>query len=386
MKTHENLHGEKVRLSEDISELKQIDLFLGSVCNGLAMTPGSIFRIAGQYLPNWGIGVNKSKNENWIEERSRNAYYEEWESGTGDANVAIEKAIEKAGLEYGNKDMNDVLADTVVRILHDMSGLIQDRTREFAIIDIGAGTGDTTVAILDAMQSSSVTEALASKCHFYVLEPSFKRLEEVFERLEEHPLKPRKTLISSNLEEYLRTVRRESFNMVVSNAVFHHMGFLTHLRLLRESLANNGIMVIGDWHTTLWQHPAYLAPILRKLGASDIDVRRFENFFNVRRGDVELVESRLTPMQLEANYQMLAYVTALADELKNVGAKSQLRFFEAHESLEDRLGKLKSAGFETNLEELKRNYNGFIHMKSNTRHLYQKSDIACVTAVAKTKK
>jgi len=374
-----------MRLAERIEELQKIDAFLDEMCEGLAMTPGSIFRIAGQYLPNWGIAVNR-KNESWIWERSRSAYYAEWEGGTGDANTAIEKAIEKAGLEYGNKDMNDVLADTVVRLLHDMSKTIQDKTRDFAIIDVGAGTGDTTLAILDAMQSSEVTEALASKCHFYILEPSFKRLGNVFERLEEHPLKPRKTLISSNLEEYLRTVRRESFNMVVSNAVFHHMGFLSHLRLLREGLAKNGVMVIGDWHTTVWQHPAYVAPILRKLGASEMNVRKFESFFNVRKGDLETVESGLTPKQLEANRQMLAYVTALADELRSVGAKSKLKFLEAHESLENRLGKLRAAGFETDMDELKANYSGFLNMKSNQRHLYHKSDIACVVAVAKTKK
>ncbi len=386
MTPHESLRSEPIRLKKNIGELEQIDLFLKTICDDLAMTPGSIFRIAGQHLANWGIEVNKTKNEKWIEERSKRAYYEEWEGGTGDANAAIEKAIEKAGLEYGNKDLNSVLADTVVRILSDVSGVIQDRTRDFAIIDIGAGTGDTTVAILDAMQSSSVTEALASKCHFYVLEPSFKRLNEVFERLEEHPLKPRKTLISSNLEEYLRTVKRESFNMVVSNAVFHHMGFLTHLRLLREGLAKNGIMVIGDWYTTVWQHPAYLAPILRTLGARDMDVRRFENFFNVKKGDLELVEEKLTPRQLEANRQMLAYVIALAEELRNVGTKSQLRFFEAHESLENRLGKMRAAGFETDMEQLRANYSGFVNMKSNQRHLYQRSDIACVVAVAKTRK
>ncbi|NYZ74284.1 class I SAM-dependent methyltransferase [Candidatus Micrarchaeota archaeon] len=373
---------ECVRLKEAIPELEEIDAFVTNVCRGLPMMPGSIFRIAAQYLENWGISITHA-NRDWVEARGQKSYHDEWKEGTGESNDAIEGAIEKSGLIYGNKDLNSVLADTVVQLLTNMSDTIRGRSRTFAIMDAGAGTGDTTIAILDSMLSSVGTAALASKCHFYILEPSFKRLEEVYKRLEEHPLKPGKTFIASNLEEHLRNTRNETYDMVVSNAVFHHMGFPTHLKLLRESLAKDGVMVVGDWYTSVWQHPAYLVPILRDLGASDITVRRFENFFHIRKGDMEEQERRLTKHQREANTQMFSYVSALADELRGVGSKSQLCFLEAHESLDDRLGKLKAAGFETDMAELKRNYRGFINMKNNPRHLYQKSDIACVVSAAK---
>ena len=368
-----------MELKSAIGDLRKIDETLHLICEGLSVAPGSIFRIASQYLVNWGILIT-DENREWIEEQSNRSYREEWRGGSGESNEAIAHAIEKANLIYGNDYLNTVVAEMTVEILDGMSHG-KDR-KKLIICDMGAGTGGTTGAVLDMMELKKKRK-LSRLCHFYLVEPSLERLREANERLKRHSLQVDYELVCSSQEVHLSMIRDSRFDMMVSTAVFHHMSFPTYLQQIREKMADGGVMVVGDWFTTMWQHPAQLVPILRALGATEPKQKLFETYFNVRREDIQRLERALTPQQREANRYMLKYVIALAEEMRGVESKSRLCFLEAHESVNDRLSKMQKAGFETDIAELREKHRGFARIAGTVRSIYPTHDIACVVTAAK---
>lgn len=240
-----------------------------------------------------------------------------------------------------------MLASMALAVIEEMSK--SGAGKKIRILDIGAGDGKTTIAVLDQMKSMG-QESLAEHCKFILLDPSPVALASAHTRIGD-----RGTIlpIGGTLEDYLEEDPRP-MDMVISNAVFHHFSFPTFLGRIREKLAEDGVMVVGDWHTTIWSQPAFIVPILRMLGAEEPKIRRFEMEFNVKRGDQEQLEKQLTPMQRESNRRMLEYERYMSEELRNSNQTTQLLLFEAHESLDDRLGKYRDIGFVTGLEELKK--------------------------------
>ncbi len=335
-----------MNLRESEAAIIEVDRILEEVFRGLRMAPGSVCMIACQYLKNWGIAVTED-NRDKIERISLEGYRGQWKSASTLTHQMINYASSKAGITYNNNQLNQMLASMALSAIEEM---VRDGNgRKIRILDIGAGDGKTTIAILDQMKSMG-QESLAERCKFILLDPSPYALASAHTAIGE-----RGTIlpIGGTLDDYLEEDPRP-LDMVISNAVFHHFSFPTFLGRIHEKLAQDGVMVIGDWHTTIWSQPAFMVPILRMLGAEESKIRRFEMEFNVKRGDLEQLEKRLTPMQRESNRRMLEYERYLSEELRNSKQATQLLLFEAHESLDDRLGKYRQTGFVTDLAELRK--------------------------------
>ncbi len=367
--------------SSDLPErIKEIEALMGEIFEGLKITPGSICRIASRYLKNWGVEVTDG-NRAAIEKQASESFLDDWKGVSRQLHDAIENAIDKAGLSAGNKDMNAVVATTAVPII---GGMLERHPDGLDILDLGAGNGDTTISLLNEMGSRADTEGLARKCRFYLLEPSYRKAGELGQRLENHPLKPDATIVASSLEGHLHALRDGYFHMTISNAVLHHMSTPSYLATLHRKLAEDGVLVVGDWYTTVWSRPEFFLPILHCLNADEARVKRFENYFGIRR-DARQVQ-HLSEEQRKANVSMVDYVRCLAVELQCVTDGSRQQLFEAHQALPDHHADVRAAGFELDLAELKEKHRAFVKCSSNVVKLYPDMDIACVYAAAKVPK
>lgn len=370
-----------MELVKTIPELENLDKALTEICADLGYFPGSLFRIAWQYLANWGVGVTE-ENRPWIENRSNQSYYEEWLRSTDESIDAIKEATKKAGLEKGNPDLNSGVGRLALDILLSMD----DSERDFRICDIGAGEGETTKAMLDFMTLSEDGLKLAKRCHFTLLDPSRENLYKADRMVDSHIINKDNTIRYRTIRDnhtFLEELKDKTYDMIISNAVFHHMSFPTYLYQIEESLAEDGVVVIGDWYTTIWKHPVFVAEILKKLGISDENLYRFEYGFGIGKGDAHLIERELEPHQVEANRQMIDYEVAIGREFQGVAPVQRLFFLEAHESLEDRLHNIKETDLVTDIAELKEKHKGFVKIDASVRRLYPNSDIAAVIAAAK---
>jgi hypothetical protein len=180
-------------------------------------------------------------------------------------------------------------------------------------------------------------------------------------------------------------LKESEFDMVLSNAVFHHMSFPDYLTHISNSLAEGGVMITGDWFTTLFESPAYAVSVLHELGAKPDKVELFESVFGIDGDKKAEWDARLTFEQRKANEKVLKYIGALAKETKGFEKGSRLYFLEAFESLGDRLEKMEGAGLVTDLDELRANYSGFLKLDRSVRRVFPGMDLACVIAAAKRK-
>jgi SAM-dependent methyltransferase len=367
------------RLVDSQEGILEIDKVLGGLFEGFRLIPGSICRIANQYLGNWGIAVTEGNRE-WIEARSLESYEYEWSQSDDSYYRAINVATTKAGIEFNNEGLNDTLANKTALVIEAM--LRDDKRREFRILDIGAGNGATTMKVLDVMKIRGMDPDIFRRCHFYLLEPSDKALRKALETMREKKAGSRVSPIGMTVQDHLETTSDRSYDLVISNAVFHHMSFPDYLCQVHSKLAEDGVMIVGDWHTTIWSQPAFLLPILKALGAPGERIREFETFFGVMKGDYERIFKALPEGERESNYFMLEYERHLAEELRGFAGHSKLYMLEAHESLSDRLASYEKAGFTVELEELSQNHKAFVGMKRNVSKLKRK-ELGAVVAMGK---
>ncbi len=371
-----------MHLASTVPELEALERRFQEICSELVYRPGSLFRLASQYLPAWGIGAAPG-NEEYIETRSCSSYYDEWKRGTKESNDAIKRAGDNARLPYSNPDLNLELGMMAAEIIHAMAAH-KDR---IVVADMGAGAGDTTAAVLDFLDMADGDGSVVSKCHFYLLEPSLSRLAEAKKVLESHSVNSKAqvafTLVASNHRTHMPMLADGAFDMVVTNAVCHHMSFPTYLHQIREKLAGDGVLVMGDWYTPMWKHPAFVLELLRELGMSREGMERFEFLFGIKKGDMRRLEGELEPYQRESIRMMIEFEVHIATEFRRVPEESRLFFLEAHETLEDRLAKMAEAGFETDLDELRARHRDFARTDRTIMNLFPKSDFATVVAGAK---
>jgi len=365
-------------MRETESAIREVDHVLCEVFEGLRMAPGSVCMIACQYLRNWGIGVTEA-NSAFIEQTSLNGYSWQWKSSSSLTHQMINNASSRAGITYNNNQLNQMLASMVTGVIGAMVESGGSRNGKIRVLDIGAGDGKTTIAVLDYMKSMDL-EGLAGHCKFILLDPSPTALAAAHARIGERGYVPP---VGGSLYDYLDECPRP-VDIVISNAVFHHFSFPGFLGRIHEGMAEDGVMVAGDWHTTIWSQPAFIVPILRMLGAGQEKVRLFETTFGVRQGDLERLERGLSPMQRESNRRMLEYERYLVEELQGSSQRraSPLLLFEAHESLDDRLAKYRERGFATDIEELrkKRWCKG---VKNNVRTPKSRYELGAVALVSK---
>lgn len=353
-------------LLSNIDELKKLDADLQKICENIDYKPGSIFRIASQYMANWGITIT-DENRDWIIKQARSSYIEEWQRGTSDSNEAIELAVNDAELSMGNLKLNVALAESIAEILP----YIVKKNGSAIVCDIGAGAGDTTIAILDELERRD-EEKCVNNTHFYLIEPSIRRIMVAKKSIEEHPYGKSVgniTLVESDDYNHLPIIKDSIFNIVYSNAVFHHMGFSDHFNILNKKIANDGALIIGDWYTTIWKYPSFLVPILRGLGLEHDRLEFFKARFSIRDQDERRFLKNLTAEQLEANEGMIKFELAIRERFRDIPPHSRLFFLEAHESLDDRRNKLTNAGFEIDLEMM-RKHEYYACLKKAVRKTY----------------
>ncbi len=351
--------------------MEKLDRDLQEICSMLEYQPGSIFRIASQYYSNWGIDITPENTE-WLLNRSRTSYLEEWERGTRASNEAIELAVQDAGLTNGNLKLNTTLAQSVADILPQ----IVLARKNAVVCDVGAGAGDTTIAVLDELERRDEGET-ARATHFYLVEPSIQRLAVAEKNIGNHPYGKSigLTLVKSDDYNHLPMVRDSLFDAVYSNAVFHHMSFTTHFKNLHRKIVDDGALIIGDWFTTVWKHPGFIVPIFKGLGMDTERIEAFKSRFGIRDDDVKRLEEKLDPDQKEANYEMVRFEQMIMRRFRDIPSESRLFFLEAHESLGDRIHKLERCRFQTDIDEMKKHTN-FARLPRSVRKSYPSRKVA----------
>ena len=225
---------------------------------------GSPLRAPSYAWKAWGVEWNTEEDYWGLVALSEAAYKQEWEMTGSAGHDDISTAAENAGLGNANQRLNEAVA----RIVAVEAAA---RGHPLRLLDIGAGSGDTTLSILKAIKDRDGL--------FYTLvDPAERALGEARSRL-------RKTGLSSGRHfelhcasdiETTTVLDSGSFDIIVAVASLHHHSDIHEpIGALSGLLAPGGLLVVGDWHNTVWEHPSRVLELLKRLHwagkADDLD-------------------------------------------------------------------------------------------------------------------
>jgi SAM-dependent methyltransferase len=364
---------------ETPGELKQLDKEFQDLCAGLIVPPGSLFRMARGHLANWGVTVTQ-KNADWIADRGRRSYYEEWGSTPAETHHAIELAISDAGLEHGNADMNNALGMMAADVIKEMVERTK-RRRRLIIADVGSGSGGTTGAVATAIQT--YCPELLQFCEFLLIDVAFDR--HVFAVRELEGTGAMILPQTSSLEEFFGRTRDGSLDLILSSAVLHHITDPRYISDFHRCLRDDGAVIIGDWYTSVWSMPHLFVDILEAVGASRDQLTRFRAYFGIYSDDaIAQAKRKLTAEERLTNRDMAAFVGCLARRMRVVPKAGRLRLLEAHQSLNDRIEDYSVYGFTTKDKESAERYKAFLG-RDAVRRMYPQREFATVIGFTKTR-
>jgi len=366
--------------------ISRLNTMLNYICDSLPIESGAIQMLASQYYERYGIGITDDNRER-LKAESFDCY-RVWEIGTSESNRAITRAINAIGLGQGDRELNKGVAELLVEL---MLG-IDDGQRHFHVADLGAGPGGTTDTVLEFLRKDEMGLSLASRCTFDLVELSWDRLAEARTTIGRNKINESIRTLRCNpkcepLEEYLAGKR--NLDVIFSSGALHHCSFSDHFVRMYEALNEDGVLVVGDWHNSLFSHPANLISVLGRLGASTSAISDFKLLFGVNEDDAKRFEKELTIEERIANLYFADFIVKMASELRKIEERSRLPFFEALESVGDRTKKIKDAKFIMDVEELRREKPKSFGKLTDPekgdliRPIFPKTTVACVMGAGK---
>ncbi|MEM4367240.1 MAG: class I SAM-dependent methyltransferase [Candidatus Anstonellales archaeon] len=344
--------------------------------------PGSMLRAPAHSYHNWGIQVLPD-NVEWLYAMAQKAYEVEWAYTDKEINLLVGNASQNAGLSDVNTEMNKIVGAYAAQFaLMGREGL--------AVMDIGAGTGATSIAFLNALGCR------AKKVTLLLVEPSLKRLQEAQEAIAK--LGFHSVPLAGNDVSVLKQFSDCSIDMIISNAAIHHNSFNVHLAEMNRVLKQGAPLINGDWHSSISESPArayWLLYLLQEplgtrfekvldnvargakmeIAFERQELKEFRKYFGLTLEMLEWAFMGLSSSKRKANTGIMRFWFEIGRIFSQRGEKSPIYFLEAHERAGKRIENLKNAGFEFD-EECRRKYKELLRKKGI-------GELACVMVAKK---
>ena len=216
---------------------------------------GSPLKVPTTAWHRWGISWDDNEEFNRLVAASEAHYAQEWTNSDQTRLDDIAGAAQRAGLADANSRLNAGVAE-------ELAALIADQDQGMSVIDIGAGTGSTTAAILKRIPF------LANSGAFALVEPSEESVDAAKQR-ERFAALARQGRMSWHCTRDLQIEAHfsgEYFDIAVANASLHHHAFLCPVfEVIFRILKPGGFLVVGDWHNSMWLNPGRVLSFLNTL-------------------------------------------------------------------------------------------------------------------------
>ncbi len=216
------------------------------------------------------------------------------------------------------------------------------------MLDVGCGQGRTIVPVLRELEACKLHRKIILTLNDISVENAVGAYNTVLPFF----TRRRQDIRVISEAEHIAFANADShntFDLVISNAVFHHFPATAYVKRLYDILKPGGFLVAGDFHTTIWQHPSSVTHFLGELGADKAHLKKFHELTGT--GGIEEFNKKRSAEELRANEEMVRYWR----ELQAIVFRSQLKgapCLEAHESSAQRIEKLRSGGFITDYPQM----------------------------------
>lgn len=267
-------------------------------------------------------------------ETSEQCYRSEWDPTSEAGHEEIAAAAKEAGLGDANARLNAAIGQAVGSLVETWG------KHALRILDLGAGAGGTSLAVLEALRERSCAVDLT------LADPAAKALDRAGQSLDgfQFPQPLGFRLVQETDRSFLSHVAQFSFNLVVSGAALHHHSDIRPiLALCIRCLEPGGAIVIGDWHNSMWEHPRRVLHLMERMdwpNKADA-LRRFRQTFTMAN---EQTAPPTAPEEDRANAQITAFWIAYS-RLHQPNTAPFL-ILEGHRPVQRYMEDLLEAGFE----------------------------------------
>lgn len=261
---------------------------------------GSPLKVPSTAWDAWGIGSSSAREFADLVAESELCYVREWQH-TDDAGLRdIAEAGRRAGLADCNAMLNAAVAGELLRVVAELPA-------EAKVLDIGAGAGATTLSVLDRLRN------LAREMTFHLLEPAARSLKQAQSKLENGRFDACAGRFAFHEAKDLDLgglFLEGTCDAVVTTAVMHHHAFIDPvLQQIAHVLKSGGVLIVGDWHNSMWLHPGRIYAFMSELNweGKDADLAAFRVRFPAD------APPETDPGLARANDQIRAFWRAYAD-------------------------------------------------------------------------
>lgn len=254
------------RLLTSVDEIESFDMEYWEITKGLPFRTGSILRVPSSAYANWGIQIT---DENRRELSQMADFFREKDVVERERNQDLEK-IEKSSHSVSIRArMAKIIGDMTKEVLRTTD----DGKREFRICNLGASTGQVAIAVAAAMSRDSRTAEILGRTTFHLVDYSGRKLDIAKKGLEMY--RPGQIRTEAKRDSEFFNESGLEFDAVVCLGHLHKKPFLDVLRKIHASLVNRGVLVSGDWHSSLCDEPYFMYQLLEMMGT---EKRRLDMF------------------------------------------------------------------------------------------------------------
>lgn len=254
------------RLLTSIEDIERFDMEYWEVTKGLPFRTGSILRAPSSAYGNWGILVT---DENRGKLSQMADFFREKDIVERESNQEIEK-IEKSSQSASIRGrMAKMIGDMTKEVLRS----VDNGRREFRVCNLGASTGQVAIAVAAALNRDSRTADILPRTTFYLVDYSGRKLDMARKGLEMY--KPGQIRTEPKRDNEFFGETGLEFDAVVCLGHLHKKPFLDVLANIHSSLVEKGVLVSGDWHSSLCDEPYFMYRLLDMMGT---ERRRLDMF------------------------------------------------------------------------------------------------------------
>jgi hypothetical protein len=367
-----------VRLLTAVEDIIEFDKALRAVTEGLPkpIRLGSVLRAGELAYPQWGIGINDGNREQ-IRELAGTYYLMDAEVGRSDGGCDPLKCAKKELASDGLESM----AAYIARLVTEVAMALDDGVRKFRLCNIASGSGRLCSAIATAMREEQESEGLLRRTEFHLVDYPAKiskaqlNLDGSGAIVVPHPVLD---------EQFLRS-GEGGFDFIVTLAHLHRKPFLgDYLGRLNDALAEGGLLVSGDFHSMLCQHPSMVYNLLSEMSVEGWRLNRLDDLLGplaIGRPDV------LRQGESEAIDEHCAYWHRLSSQMdRHYQGDQRVRIMGAFTSTGQLGEALRSAGFCTDHALIRKAFSKARMPSKFPIRVGDCSDNAAVTVAAKLAK
>lgn len=359
----------------DFNDICEFDKNTWEVLKDLPIRTGSLLRVPSEYYEYWRIRITEENRQQLIDEhnRFREQDYQERERDTDIS------GREKTSLSIS---MRDSMTRFMAVITKELMQASDDGKREFNILDLATGAGQTVSAIASALWIDLTTRELLERTSFHLVDYSGRKLDRAEEELRSYG--PNRIEVYKKRDDIFLDITPERFDIVLSLCHFHKKPFLQDtLERVYKVLAKKGVLISGDWHSTLCNHPIYILQLLERMGIDAWRVNLFRDLFNEFLDPTSYPNMSYEEIRAVADHQ--DYWAELSYDIYADGVmpmKSRHYVLGAFDTTKKRVEKLEHVGLVTDPDTIRKAFKN-ARLPNNPQKMICGSDRASVIMAMK---